>query len=417
MTFRSRVVFAQHSNYLLVLAIGLCMFFLVPPGVVAGSASHDVKCFFRLAQYACIFTTFVVFFAKRRHSGFSALVLLYAGFGLVSAISDGGSILGGVRSILPTVAAILLAYSLAEDHRRELLWGVFWVCTTLLVLNIIVMLFVPIGTPFLWEEASVTFLGNRNSFGRCYLAALFASSLLDYSRKRFVSSRTIIILALSVFQLMLSFSSTTFVELVFVVVGYILVRSERARRLLTASTYALVYLAFFFLFVVFRVQGLFGFVIEGLFGKHLNFTGRTEIWDNAVAAMDGDHLLLGYYKGHSTPLGLVLGKPCWTAHNAILDLLVWGGMVSLILVLAFVGIVCWRLHKTREMQLSAMYSLCLGAFFIGGLMESIMFPYFGFYLGLAYADPLLLASDEGGGRCHQQVRNRGIRQTAFQRSS
>lgn len=404
MAFCSSAISVQRCNYLLVFAIGSCMFFLMPPGVVTASGSSDVKHLFRLAQYACIFIAFAIFIAKKRHSAFSTLVLLYAGFGLVSAIHGGGPILGGVRSMLPTVAAVLIAYSLAEDHRRELLWGVLWVCSTLLVLNIAVMLIYPIGTPFLWEETNVTFLGNRNSFGRYYLAALFASSLLDYSRNRFVSPRTVIILALSVFQLLLSFSSTTFVELAFAVAGYVLVRSKKVRKLLTASTYAVIYFVFFFLFVVFRVQGLFGFVIEGVFGKRLDFSGRTEIWDDAVAAMDGDHLLLGYYKGHSTPLGLVLGKPCWTAHNAILDLLVWGGVISLILFLTFVGIVCWKLYKTRETQLSAMYSLCLGANFIGGLMESIMFPYFGFYLGLAYADPLLLASAEGGGRRRQQAR-------------
>ena len=199
---------------------------------------------------------------------------------------------------------------------------------------------------------------------------------------------------LSFVQLMLAFSSTSFIELVFAILGYFLARNSRVRKALTASVYAIAYLLFFFLFVVFRVQGTFGFVIDGFFGKRLDFTGRTEIWDRALGAMDGEHFLLGYYKGHSTPLGEVLGQPCWTAHNAVLDLLLWGGVIGLILFLGFVGIVCWRLFKTRNTQLSAIYSLYLGANFIGGLMESVMFPYFGFYVGLAYSDPLLYAGSE-----------------------
>ncbi|MEC4295534.1 O-antigen ligase family protein [Adlercreutzia shanghongiae] len=381
----------------MIAAIAMCMLFLMPPNIVVSCGNYDILHFFRLAQYVCVAVAFAAYLIRGRHTSFSVLVLLYAVFGLVTTVAGGGPILGGVRSLLPTVAAILLAYSLADRHRAELLWGVLWICSLLTLVNVVVTLIVPIGTPLLHELSTTTFLGNRNSFSRYYLSALFASALLDHPSGRLASPRTIAILVLSVVQSVLAFSSTSFVELVFVAVGYCMIRNQRLRKVLTASMYAVVCLAFFFLFVIFRVQGLFGIVIEGVFGKRLDFSGRTDIWDKAIEAMDGEHLLLGYYKGHSTPLGLVLGEPCWTAHNAILDLLVWGGLIALILVLGFVGVVCWRLFETRGMRLSAVYSLCLGANFIGGLMESIMFPYFGFFVGLAYADPLLRTGDKPSG--------------------
>lgn len=395
-----------HSNRLLIVAIAAYMLFLMPPNIVVACGNYDILYFFRLAQYACVAVAFAAYLIRGRHTSFSVLVLLYAVFGLVTTVVGGGPFLGGVRSLLPTVAAILMAYSLAEKYRAELLRGVLYICSLLTLVNVVVTLIVPIGTPLLHELSTTTFLGNRNSFSRYYLSALFASALLDYPNGRFASPRTIAVLVLSVVQSILAFSSTSFVELVFVVVGYFIIRNQRLRQVSTASTYAVIYLAFFFLFVVFRVQGAFSFVIEGVFGKRLDFSGRTDIWDRAIGAMDGEHLLLGYYKGHSTPLGLVLGDPCWTAHNAILDLLVWGGVIGLALFFGFVGIVCWRLYKTREMRLSAIYSLSLGANFIGGLMESIMFPYFGFFLGLACADPLLASNGDPHRRGQAPINNK-----------
>lgn len=381
-------------NWFLIVAIAAYMLFLMPPNIVVACGDYNVLHFFRLAQYACVVVAFGAYLVRGKHTAFSVLVVLYAVFGLITAVAGGGSVLGGVRSLLPTVAAVLMAYSLADKYRSELLWGVLLTCTSLTLANVVVTLVFPVGTPLLHELSTTTFLGNRNSFSRFYLTALCASVLLDYPDGRFASPRTIAILILSVIQSVLAFSSTSFVELAFVVIGYCLVQNRSMRNVLTATTYAILCLVFFCLFVVFRVQGVFGFVIEGVFGKRLDFSGRTDIWDRAIGAMDGEHLLLGYYKGHSTPLGLVLGDPCWTAHNAILDLLVWGGVIGLTLFFGFVGIVCWRLYKTRGMRLSAIYSLSLGANFIGGLMESIMFPYFGFFLGFACADPLLTSNGD-----------------------
>ena len=73
-------------------------------------------------------------------------------------------------------------------------------------------------------------------------------------------------------------------------------------------------------------------------------------------------------------------------HNAILDLLVWGGLAGLLLGCGLIGLVCLRLWRARNERRSALYSLYLGACFICGLMEAIMFPQFGLFLGMAYSD-------------------------------
>ena len=59
--------------------------------------------------------------------------------------------------------------------------------------------------------------------------------------------------------------------------------------------------------------------------------------------------------------------------------------MSLVVCLALITIVCVGLYNRRSDYSASLYSLLLGAFFIGALMESVMFVQFVFFLAMAYA--------------------------------
>ena len=152
---------------------------------------------------------------------------------------------------------------------------------------------------------------------------------------------------------------------------------------MNAAVFGIGYLVLFLLLVVFRVQSIFGLFIEKVLHRSLDFTGRTELWDQTLDAVYPDHLLFGRPKG-GTPLLNLGSESFWTAHNGILDILLWGGLLSLVVCLALITIVCVRLYNRRSDYSASLYSLLLGAFFIGALMESVMFVQFAFFLAMAY---------------------------------
>lgn len=394
----------------LIVAVAICLMFLTPPNIVSAYGDSFVRAVFRYGQYASIAVAVAAFALRGRLSVFSVVAIAYALFGILTALVGGATFSSGVRSTLPFVAAALLACAMMPRRRKELLWGVLLIYGAYSVVNLVVILMVPAESSVLHFSEISTLFGNRNSFNRFYIAAIFASFLLDESRGRYISVRSVIVYAVAVVQSLVMPSATALVALLLVTIGYFLVVGRKLRHVLTAFTYAGLYLTAFLAFVVVRVQGVFGLLIESVMGKTLDFSGRTLIWDAAFDAMDPSHLLLGYYRGGTSPLGSIWSGQCWSAHNAVLDLLVWGGLAGLLLGCGLIGLACLRLWKTRNERRSALYSLYLGACFICGLMEAIMFPQFGLFLGMAYSDSF---SDE---RSSEAERPRGSLHESFART-
>jgi len=370
----------------LIAVVAVCLLFLTPPSIVSAYGDPFVRAVFRYGQYASIVVAIAVFALRGRGGVFSIVAIAYALFGILTALVGGATFSDGVRATLPFVAAALLACAMMPRRRKELLWGILLIYGAYSVVNLVVILIIPAeSSVFHFSEISTLF-GNRNGFNRFYIAAIFASLLLDESQGCYISVRSVVIYAVAAAQSLLMPSATALVALLFVTAGYFFVIGRKLRCALTAFVYAGLYLAAFLAFVVVRAQGVFGLLIESMMGKTLDFSGRTLIWDAAFKAMDPSHLLLGYYRGGTSPLGSLWSGQCWSAHNAILDLLVWGGLAGLLLGCGLIGLVCLRLWRARNERRSALYSLYLGACFICGLMEAIMFPQFGLFLGMAYSD-------------------------------
>jgi O-antigen ligase len=85
----------------------------------------------------------------------------------------------------------------------------------------------------------------------------------------------------------------------------------------------------FFSIVVLRLQNIFSFFIEGVLHKGLSFTGRTDIWDKAIA-MILESPFLGYGIAQSGKVYRLSKHKYYHAHNAFLEVMVEGGVFALI---------------------------------------------------------------------------------------
>lgn len=365
--------------------LGFAFFFVVmaPADIVSDWLEELAPGSLWALRYALIAVTVILYAIKGEKTLFYGLALAYGGCSLLTMVFGDAPLVWAVRVAFPCVSTMLLVGVFARTRSDELLWGVLIVMASYSVVNTIELLHATALNPNAFGRVAFTMIGYRNAFSRIYLPALIASVLLDARRGKRFSLRSSLLLLAALIQNCLAFSATSTVELAFVVVGLVLVQKRGVRRFMNAAVFGIGYLVLFLLLVVFRVQSIFGLFIEKVLHRSLGFTGRTELWDQTLDAVYPDHLLFGRPKG-GTPLLNLGSESFWTAHNGILDILLWGGLLSLVVCLALITIVCVRLYDRRSDYSASLYSLLLGAFFIGALMESVMFVQFAFFLAMAY---------------------------------
>ena len=371
-------------RYIYIACFSLFFVIMAPADIIYVLLEDNVPGVLWNLRYALMAAVIVVYAVKGERSLFYALACTYGVLSLLTMIFGDAPLMWGVRVAFPYVTTMLLVGVFWRERSEELLWGMLIVMSAYSLANTVELIIETVSRPETFGRISYTQIAYRNSFSRIYIPAIVASVLLDVRKGRRFSLRSLILAIAAIIQSCLAFSATSAVELVFVVIGLLLVQSVIVRRAMNGAVFGIGYLVFFLLFVVFRVQAVFSALIEGLLHKSLDFTGRTDLWDQAIDAVFPDHVLFGCPKGGS-PLLSLGNEVFWTAHNGILDIMLWGGALSLLVFMALVVIVCIGLYRCRTDYSASLYSLVLGAFLIGALMESFVFVQSVFFLAMAYS--------------------------------
>lgn len=369
-------------NFWLVTAgLVVLLFFLAPPyGLTYLWFWSPIIC---TGTYVAIAISFALYFWKVRIDALGALAIVYWLVLLTSTLLMDTSVVSCIRNYLPCTAAVLLARALYGTRKREFLWAVFLVFFGYLLVNIWGMIFVPVGDEVFHKSEVHGFLDNRNFFPRFFLAAVGSSALLDYLNGQSVSARTVASFFVCLVQSAISLSTTGVLALVFLGIALFAVQWRRMRKCFNTLLYSAAYLVLFILFVVFRLQGVFGALITGALHKSITFSGRTEVWDRIFElAADPDHFLFGYCGSLDY---LIPGPlPIWTGHNAILDVLYTGGAVGVAIALVVFALAALCLYRARYNKEAAIVAAVIGGFLILGLMEHVLCVPFCLFLGLGY---------------------------------
>lgn len=254
------------------------------------------------------------------------------------------------------------------------------------VINLLLICLIPVGTEHFHPNADTTFLGHRNSACHSYIPAIVASLLLDALARKKCSLRTMALFLVGFAHTPLAYSATSLVAMLALVIGLALIPRISMRRFLNGFTYLGCYLVAFFGIVILRLQYYLYPLFETLLGKNASFTGRTEIWDVALSHLHGAHVLYGYC-GSSEPLLIYQGVKFNTPHNALLDIVLWGGLLGLATVGGLIALSLENLYKLRTQYGAAVLALSIGIFLLMGISEFIMGTPFCLLLGLAYCWP------------------------------
>ncbi len=299
---------------------------------------------------------------------------------LVSTIVCDGKKMDWLYDWATYVAAVLLTVTVCRLRPRELLLGVLLIVSIMSLVNVASMVLYPGGV----YEPQVYFYGNRNIAYQLSFLAVSSSLLADrLSGGRAFMARSLLVLALSVLQVILAHSTTTYIASLVYAIALVCIVWRVGRRMLNGFTALAASIAAFLLVVVFRVTNWFEPFITSVLHKSITLSGRGPIWDVVFSFFDADHVLFGY--GVSGNDLIYVGVTHYNhAHNMYLDVWFQGGLIGLLLFFVILILAANALFAHRSDLSSGVLSAALCAYFVVGVTEPMMRVSFLLVISLAY---------------------------------
>lgn len=198
------------------------------------------------------------------------------------------------------------------------------------------------------------FLGLRNGFAPLFLPVIICFCIHSSYYKHRLTLIALFTIICGSLRLLMTWSATGVVSWFILMVYICFIYKSPIAKFFEIRKYYLAFIICQFGFVVFRLQVYFTYIIEILLKKSVTFTGRTEIWDSAFMLIKKSPLLgYGVYEGH----GLIRrGNLFYYSHNAVLEILLQGGIVALIAFFILFLIPAVPLYKYRNHYLSGIIS-------------------------------------------------------------
>ena len=328
----------------------------------------------RLLSAVVIFGMYLwqMVFRRRKPSGVMLGLTVYLGaIGLSTLMHQ--NTLWSILNYVVTILTFCMLLELSIREGPETTMDMLVLPLTVLVLaNFILMCIYPTalctGGAYNYRY---NFLGIDNFLAPILVPYMFLVALRSSMKTGGLDLFAYAMLVVSAISIMLIWAATglmgTAVALVFLLCFY----QRRLQTLFNFSTTMLLAFGLFYCVVVFRLQDLFAFFIEGVLHKGLSFTGRTDIWDEAIAMF----LLspfLGYgYTSTGKVYRLVKGK-YYHAHNAFLEILVEGGLGAMMGYLFMLERAGKQLLVYRKHDYACLISAGLMASFLMMSMESYL---------------------------------------------
>lgn len=267
-------------------------------------------------------------------------------------------------------ATIISISMLVELSMKKNFIGVFqvlfYLLSSLSYLNLILLIFIPQGFAPIGVER-VNFIGIDNHIAIILLPLIGISviySLLKYKKIKIWCYLSILVVSLN---LILIWSATGIMGWTIIVLYFLIGYNKYLDRLFNFKVCFITNMIMFISIIVLRIQNIFSFLIEDILHKNLTFTGRTYIWDYAMNLISKKPLL-GYGIRSEELI------PTWygnlTAHNAILQFMIDGGLVSAFIYILIILICGYQIDRHKEYKISKIILIIIFSFLMMMLMES-----------------------------------------------
>ncbi len=260
-------------------------------------------------------------------------LLLFLLLDCVVTVINKGNVSQMISNAITLFAMAVLFGSAAENGSYKFVKVASTVFEILILINLITILLFPNGLYKLTAVNHHYFLGSRNVMMRTIFPGVCFSILRSVIEKNKLSFRTLAVMAMAGVSLILVWSATALAAYALFCLCLLLFRAKGTPKWFTVKTCYLFAIFIFLLIIVFRFQSLFSYVIVDVLKKDLTFTGRTILWNSAMAHI-AKSPIVGYGLEDLQTMGPKLYK--FTAydscHNFFLDVLYQNGIIGFALI-------------------------------------------------------------------------------------
>lgn len=222
------------------------------------------------------------------------------------------------------------------------------------------------------------FIGMRTQFTNSMIQVMLLAFIISYLDKRKIfSGITIFTILVCTIQLIRLWVGTGLVleALTIFFVFYFCLKRQRMEAVGFFCMGILLNIGIVFL----RIQNLFAFIIEGMLHKSMTLSGRTFIWDKAIAVIS-NHPIIGYGEignGGFVPVHWA-NRPA-PAHNSILQMLYDNGIIILSLMMIFFLYAAYKLTLKSRNVVSIILAVGLFVISIEMITEVLQYQIY-FYI-------------------------------------
>ena len=292
-------------------------------------------------------------FINRRLSPIVILAFIYAMIPAAVTFINGGKYVSVIRNIVVLPSTIMWCDYLKEKCSHIVINSLTFLLECLIYINLLTIIFVPDGL-YLFEPIEGTisnrvwFLGYRTGHNIYLIFGCICGYIRYlYSKRRFFDwIRLIALFIASITTVIFIGTGTGYVVITAFILSMLFCTFSKKIRM-KFSWAVIFHVILFFAISAFSASEFFAGYFN-LFGKSTTMTGRTDIWA-ATWLRVIQSPIFGYgYMNDSDLLWLrLLASGATTSHNAFMDMLFRGGIVTFILFIVILVVAGRQLEKNK----------------------------------------------------------------------
>lgn len=362
---------------------------------------------FKIMVIAVLGVWFVYFYQKV--SLFFVGIVFFEVWRVLATIYCGGNYTSLFLAIFNALAICLVVEMGLKTDPDALLDGASFTLGLFVLINFATILLFPQG---MYEFNTFTqnyFLGYRNNSIMLFFPAIIFSIVRSLRKYNKLTLSSFVITAVSFATVIIAFSATSVIGMTVFTLFLLLALINKMPNFLNIITYLAINIAYFFGVIILRLQEAFAFIIVDMLGRDLTFTGRTKIWDSALAAF-AKSPVFGVGEIENQASRDLIGAT--HAHNYYLDLLYKSGLPGFLIffaILIICGVALYRNRKNGKIPFIVSGAIC--AFMIMLQSEAYYNIYYFFsILTLAAFIPYALPKkDEDGNFIFEEKGKRSLK--------
>ncbi len=280
----------------------------------------------------CI-STFVMFLFLRKKfllKGFIKYIFIYYLIIILSTLVSNGDLYLLLCETVINLTTILIWNSFNKDEFREYLPVLVFALEVLTYINFIIILRFPDG---LFNQGFIRkyfLFGHVNIAIRYLLPGCCFNLIRTYMYNNKIDKRCFVYLIIVFLTLIITWPVTAILGFTIFIFSFLLMRKNiRFTNILSPINTMLVSAFSTYMIIYVKIQDLFASLISNILHKDLTFSGRTDIWDTAIAYIKKSPFY-GYGRLTSSERTEVFNAT--SAHNQYLNFLFEGGVFMVILI-------------------------------------------------------------------------------------